>query len=529
MSSRWPLLLFCALVVYLTLFYQLGNLAFLGADEPRYARIAQEMNLRGQYVTPTLNFRPWLEKPPLLFWLEAASFRLFGVQEWSARLPVALLAVWTLGITGVLAFQVAGGRAAVLSSLVLATSGLFFVFGRAASTDMPLVAALSCAMACAYRAGFSRRAVWGAPLGAALGLAVLAKGPVALVLFGAVFILYSLLTQSWGWNWRQCALALLTFMAVAVPWFWKIWSENGFDFVATFWLNHHLARFVTTIHHHWQPFWYYLAVLLVGFFPWVVFLGGSLVRLWENRRRLLEPLWRPHLFWWLWVLVPLVFFSSSQSKLPGYILPVFPPLAAIVGVEWERYLQRDLVSSQVMKRQVLALSLLGMVVAAALAWSFHRYYGSMLVAGFLVVPLVISIAWAGYEFKKRRPLPMFLGLVAGMTLLAALAFWQAAPIVEDYHSARDLCRLSLPWVSEQNPLILYRYFHHTALYYTHYRSTPEALPDVHALEAHLAAHPQLRYRVLTQQDGWNDLQSFFRARLIRHQGNLYLAEIKKKE
>ena len=103
MSQKWLVVLFCGGVVYLTLFYQLGNLSFFGSDEPRYARVGEEMNLRGSYITPTLNFRPWLEKPPLLFWLEAVSFRLFGVHEWSARLPAATLALLSLFIMALLA------------------------------------------------------------------------------------------------------------------------------------------------------------------------------------------------------------------------------------------------------------------------------------------------------------------------------------------------------------------------------------------------------------------------------------------
>ena len=198
MTQKWSVALFCGSVIYLTLFYQLGNLAFLGADEPRYARIGEEMNLRDSYITPTLNFRPWLEKPPLLFWLEAGSFQLFGVHEWSARLPVGIVALLSLLMMALLAFKLAGPRVAILTVLILSTSMLFVAFARAASTDTILVALLSAAMVCGFQATRGVSILWAGSAGVALGLSVLAKGPVAVVLFAGIFGLYFLLEQEIG-------------------------------------------------------------------------------------------------------------------------------------------------------------------------------------------------------------------------------------------------------------------------------------------------------------------------------------------
>ena len=384
--SRWPLFLFCLIVAYLTLFYQLGNLAFVGADEPRYARIGEEMVLRGSYVTPTLNFHPWLEKPPLLFWLEAASFRVLGVHEWAARLPVALLAVLTTLAIGFFSFKLMGWRGAILTTLILTTSGLFFVFARAASTDMPLVAMLTVAMVSAFVATSQKGVLWGAGAGGALALAVLAKGPVAVVLFGGVFLFYCLLIQELPWNWKQSALGVMVFLAVALPWFWKVWLENGSNFVATFWLNHHLARFISDLHHHSEPFWYYLLIVLIGFFPWVFFLASAVTRLWRDRKRMTEEGSRAQLLLWLWVVIPLLFFSLSESKLAGYILPVFPALAVIVALEWDRYLGRDRISSRAMGGQLITLIGCAFLLALALPLGFHFHYRSPATGGLLSLP-----------------------------------------------------------------------------------------------------------------------------------------------
>lgn len=519
---RRLVLLFSAVVIYLTLFYQLGNLHFIGADEPRYARIAEEMNLRGEYVTPTLHFRPWLEKPPLLFWLEAGSFALFGVSEWSARFPVALLALLGILASVWLVYGERRERAALLTGLILATSGLYFLFGRAASTDMPLASLLAAAMASGFRSLRASSVSLAAASGLFLALACLAKGPVAALLFGGTLLFYVLLA---GWrrqNWRACGAGLVVFAAVVTPWFWQVWVENQYAFLATFWINHHLARFVTPIHHHVQPFWYYLPLLLVGFFPWVFSLGSAAIRFYRRR------LWQEgglELFLWIWALLPLIFFSASQSKLPGYILPMIPPLAMLTALEWDRYLTGHLSRYRLLKLQMALLTALALLLSLVLVFGFHFIYRSAVLGLLVGGPLAAGALWAHWEFRKQRMAAAFVSLVAGMALAAALCFWQAAPRIDDYHSAAELSRVAAPWISEQEPLILYRYFHHTAGYYTGYRTTRQALPDLGSLREYLQAHPQASYWILTQKPGWEELRDSTSAELFRQQGNLYLVRL----
>ncbi len=524
MKRPITLLLFAAVAAYLAFFYQLGNFAFLGADEARYARIGEEMNLRDQYVTPTLNFLPWLEKPPLLFWLEASSFHLFGVSEWSARLPVALIALLAVICASSLGYSLAGQRAAVLTFFILCASGLFFVNARAASTDMPLTACFTAAMACGLQASRRTSLLWGAGAGLTLGLAALAKGPVALVLFGAVFVAYFLWIGKLKWSWQQIAVAILTLLACSLPWYWQVWKENGYDFVVTFWLNHHLARFLTTVHHHSQPFWYYPVVTLIGFFPWVFFLGSSIARLWSKRRILSRPESRFELFLWLWVLVPGIFFSFSGSKLPGYILPLLPALALLVALEWDRHLNGDVTTYRIMRFQWPALAATGLVLMLGLVAGFYLAYGSHM-GIVLALPLGVGVFWGMRQFRRRQPQAAFISLVGGMLLFAGLAYWKMLPILDDFHSAREVSLMASSEISAAEPLVLYRYFHHTAQYYTGYQTTQEAIPDLDALGKYSSEHPQTHYYVLTQKAGWKDLKSLPGVRQIHRKGNLMLAEL----
>jgi 4-amino-4-deoxy-L-arabinose transferase-like glycosyltransferase len=517
-------LIYVLAVFYLTLFYQLGNLAFIGADEPRYARIAEEMNLRGNYITPTLEDRPWLEKPPLLFWAEAGSFRVFGVSEWSARLPVALLAGLGAGMTAWLALHLGGPRAGFLAFLIVLTSGMYFVYGRAGSTDMPLVATLTAALVLAFLGSIDRRVWLVALAGAALGLAVLAKGPVALILFGGILFFYCLVRQSYPWSWTQTVAGSAAFLLVGVPWYWLVWLENGPDFVLTFWLNHNLARFLTPIHHHSQPFWYFLPVVLLGAFPWSIFLISSAARLIRTRTRVLRD--SPgEVFLWLWFLIPFLFFSAGDSKLAGYILPVMPAVAILVALEWERVLSLDLLAYRWFKTLFLAMIGLAVPVLVALVFGFYSIYGSLATGAALAFPLATGLGVSLYYFRTGRFLPAFTAVVTGLTLFAAFAFWLAAPVFDKYHSARDVSYAALPLLAQDRPLILYRYFHHSALYYTGYRSTREAIVDRESLRSYFAAHPQEQYLILTQRSGWEDLREGFGARLVSQKGNLYLVQL----
>ena len=329
------LFLSVVLALYVVYFLNLGNMAFLGADEPRYARIGEEMLRTADFVTPTLNSRPWLEKPPLLFWMGALSFGLFGVSEEAARFPVALLGLLAALGCSYLLYRVQGRRAALLGLLILSTSPLFFVYSRAASTDMPLAALLTLSLICAFQAHTTGRLSLALVAGASLGLATLAKGPVALLLGFGVLLGFRVLRSRPFCSALQLTFGLLTLSVVTVPWFWLVWKANGYNFLATFILNHHLARYLTDLHHHAQPFWFFLPVVLLGSFPWVVFLGSSILRVWRRPDSLFSENSGLLLYLWLWVLVPFLFFSFSESKLAGYILPAVPPLSMLVALEWD--------------------------------------------------------------------------------------------------------------------------------------------------------------------------------------------------
>jgi 4-amino-4-deoxy-L-arabinose transferase-like glycosyltransferase len=299
----------------------------LGADEPRYAQVAREMLERHDWVTPVLYGHAWLEKPVLYYWQGMIAYAVFGVHDWSARLPSAVDA--TAMIAAVyLFFRRFRPGAQLDAALVTASAAAVIGFARAAATDMPLAATFTIAML-AWMAWFEAgRKLDMALFYIFLALAILAKGPVAIVLAAAVIVVFGLLLGDLLPVWRTLWVpGLLLFCAVCLPWYVLVQLRNP-QFFRAFFLQQNLARFATNLYRHQQPFWYYAPVLLLSLLPWVVFAVAAAVHVardhWSARKLRAAPPAPLALFLLTWGVLPVVFFSLSQSKLPGYILPAVP-------------------------------------------------------------------------------------------------------------------------------------------------------------------------------------------------------------
>ena len=375
-------LLWLALILstlYLCYFHNLGALGLVGPDEPRYAWIARDMQETGDYITPRLYGKPWFEKPPLYYWSAALSFKLFGVSETSARLPSAICALLATLALAWLALRLYGPETARWLLLLLPTTVGMIGFSHAAATDMPFAAMLTIAMVFAagivcivdpqgfaiYTPKFSfyknTRAAGLISLsffGFFLGLAVLAKGPAAIILSGGAVLLWAAFTKRWR-DASRCLhpVAITSFCLTALPWYILCARRNP-DFFRVFIIEHNFNRFLTPQFQHIQPFWYYLPVLLLAVFPWTILL---LVRIYSSyRKSLRERLASPSdLFFVCWSIFPLIFFSISKSKLPGYILPSIP----IFGL----FLARGVASVQISSRRSAAISSFATAIACGVA------------------------------------------------------------------------------------------------------------------------------------------------------------------
>lgn len=331
---RWGIAAACCALGWVTLFAGLGGFGLIGPDEPRYAAVAAAMARTGDWITPHLWGAVWLEKPVLYYWLASLSDRLHAAATAaSSRLPNALLAAGMLLALFFFLRRERCARAGSLAVIIGLTSVFVFAFARAATTDMTLTAPFAAGMMCLYLWLRSERQRWLNLAALAFALAVLAKGPVALVLGALALAGFAALTGRWK---LFPALfrprAVILFFAVAAPWYIACELRNP-GFFRAFFLRQNLERMATNLYQHPQPFWFYLPVILLAVFPWTGWLGLVAASDWKRR---------DELRWFLlcWLGAPLVFFSLSASKLPGYILPAAPAAVALIAVgaedRWSR-------------------------------------------------------------------------------------------------------------------------------------------------------------------------------------------------
>ncbi len=326
-------------------FFGLGSFGLVGADEPRYAQIGREMLARHDWIVPTLNGTPWLEKPVLLYWQEMASYKFFGVQDWAARVPSARFAL--LMVLAVFFFMRRFRPGSELdAALITASSAGMIGFARGASTDMQLSAPFCVAMLAWWTWHETGKKLWLSAFYVLLGVGALAKGPISPAMAVLIVAAYAAMRRDVKIFVRTLWLpGFALFFAVVLPWYISIQSKVP-AFLRVFFLEHNLERFGTNLYQHSQPFWYYIPVFILATVPWVVFTIPALYEtaraFWRNFGKDPEDLaatperdWLS-LFLTLWTLIPILFFSFSRSKLPGYILPAIPAATMLTAAYLHR-------------------------------------------------------------------------------------------------------------------------------------------------------------------------------------------------
>ena len=343
-------------------FFGLAYFGLVGADEPRYAQVAREMLARHDWITPTLGGKAWLEKPPLYYWQAMLAYSIFGVSEWAARLPSAFDA--TLMVIAVYLFLKRFRPGFHLDGALMTASAAGVIgFARAASTDMPLAAMFTIALLAWYAWFESESRAYLALSYFFLALGMLAKGPVAPALAAVIVVLFAVAKKDLGLLGRTLWVpGILLFAAVASPWYVAAQIKNP-EFFRVFILEHNFARFGTNLYHHAQPFWYYGPVVLLILLPWTIFVIAALaetLRVWSTERsRMSGSEDALNVFLLIWLAVPVLFFSVSQSKLPGYILPALPAGTLLLA----EYVRRRTSAGE---RTSAALVVMHSVLAAAL-------------------------------------------------------------------------------------------------------------------------------------------------------------------
>ncbi len=428
-------------------------LAFIGQrplanpDEGRYTEIAREMALSGDYVTPRLNGVKYFEKPPLVYWLSALTFKAFGVSQFTARLWIALFAVMGTVLTYYAASSIYGRAAGLWSAIVLATSIIYYVLAQTILLDMAVSVMISGALfsfllGVREPRGGKRRGIFMAHY-AFMALATLCKGLIGFLIPGAVMFLWLLLLGKWR-NLRPFypVSGIVLFLLIALPWHVLAGMANhspvrALDFTWFYFVHEHFERFTTTVHRRYEPWWFFLPFLIGGLFPWVVFAWQAVLRSlrggWQARKEHADA-W----FLVIWIVFVVGFFSASQSKLIPYILPVIPACAVLIG----RYVAecRDAAMEKGFSRGAWVFTILAGVLGLAvlfvtsvnaldelsLHFPFARWLASLV--------LLAGAAFTAFALLRRESRPA----IHGMAVTVALLFAGMASLGSAVHGGSTL-------------------------------------------------------------------------------------------
>jgi 4-amino-4-deoxy-L-arabinose transferase-like glycosyltransferase len=336
-------LVHCLILVAVTGLLTLPNLdrtSLWDMDEGVNAECTREMREAGTVVVPTFNWQLRTAKPILTYWLQRPAFDLFGVSEWSARLPSALLGIGTVLLTYALGRRMFDPLTGLLAGVALASAIQFCILSHAATPDAPLIFCTTLTFYLVWVGHLTGGRWWFVPAGVASGLAVLSKGPIGLALPGLVVLAYFL----WNREWRRLLdrnllWGVLAFAAVALPWYVLVTAETKGEYIKKFIGHDNVSRFTTPMEGHKGPPVYYVGALLVLFAPWSCFLGLTLWYAVKGARRQSPPAaagglsteQRAYRFLLCWFLAYLVFFSAAATKLPNYIGPLYPAVALMTA------------------------------------------------------------------------------------------------------------------------------------------------------------------------------------------------------
>ena len=460
--DRWLPWLLCAFV-FAVLLYELGAAALFDPDEGRNSEKAREILALNDWITPHENFHAVLDKPIFFYWLIALSYKLFGISEWAARLPSALAAFGCLALVFFFTRERWGRWTALWSTLILLTSIEFFGLARIVIFDMSLTFFLTLALCAFYEAAHTedarRRLIICLVMYAAFGAGTLLKGLIGLVVPGMVVFFYLLLGKRWAILKRIYLVpGALVFLGMVLPWYLQAEARNA-GYLRYYLWDEHFGRFASGMFERGGPWYYFFPVVLVGFLPWSFLLPFVARKYWKNK------LDDKTLFLILWVSLPFIFFSVSKSKLPHYILPIFPALAMLTATALVS-LYRDTES-----KIRLALSLAWLTQSLAVLYLivgsvFPMILFDQIRAGVSRMPhflwvcgaaLVLVLAYFGLSNDQRRLKTqgqLFIAHVLGLFLFLAFSV-EIMILISPDRSAKPVAEMAVPHINASTQLVFY--------------------------------------------------------------------------
>ena len=491
MLRRYSIPVGIAVLSIFIFFYNLGSAGLFDVDEAVYAEATREMIVTGDWITPQYNFTNRYDKPVFFYWLMASAYKVFGVTEFAARFWSAMFGVALTLMCYYLLRWIGYPTWGAITSLIFATSLEVIVLSHASITDMTLTFFITSSLFCFFL-GYTcnsrdtslkevspvtvsgRWWYWGFYLSTAL--AVLTKGPVGVALPAVIIFIFLILRGQLIQTLKNMHLisGAIIFLAVALPWYViEIWI-NGWEYIDAFFIKHNVTRFTGVVSGHKGPVYYFIPVILLAFFPWSAFLPQAIYNYFPRLKQkgYIESKDSVILFSVIWFLVIFIFFSISRTKLPGYIAPLAPALAIMVGRLWDGYLnpEGEYSGRGALKYSFIFLIIIGIVIAAGsgflttflndsdtmlkqfqepVNWGRGFYYISAVIASGLF--LFILALW-----QHQRKIA--LGIMSGMVIVVScLLFSYVIPIADKYlqSTLRDYSRIAANQMGTTDNLVVY--------------------------------------------------------------------------
>ncbi len=406
-------ILWVILVAGVAFFWHLGNFSLIDETEPLFAEASRQMYVTGDWITPYFNGETRFDKPALIYWCQAIAYMIFGVNEWAVRLPSAIAA---LGLVGLAFYTLYSHQVkkedlegvyhasrrwltAGLGAAVIALNPEMIAWGRVGVSDMLLTGCMASALLCFFQgyvepAESSIKARWYCAFYILIGLAILTKGPVGIVLPGFILFLFLLYLGNFWQVVREIRLlrGMLVIGVVSIPWYILVTWRNGWNFIDSFFGLHNVERFTDVVNGHSAPWYFYFAVVAVGFAPYSVFLPAAMVRLkfWKRKSWIsTERSQQLGLFAFCWFVGIFSFFTIAVTKLPSYVLPLMPAAGILIALLWN-----DLILKTGTKKVQTASSSSSLLPPALLSSPL------MQASGWLNVLLISAIGFAFFRITK---------------------------------------------------------------------------------------------------------------------------------
>jgi 4-amino-4-deoxy-L-arabinose transferase-like glycosyltransferase len=452
------------------MFAFLGTHPLLDPDEPVYAETAREMLQFQDFVSPRIYGDFWYDKPPLYYWLVAAAFKVFGFGEFAARFPSAFFAVSGAVLVYLSGRKLFNERAGLLASLILVTSLEYFYLGNAAVTDMTLTFFLTAALL-----SFLHRRYY--LLYGCAAAAVVTKGPVAIFFCSVIIILYLVVTGNLKMMTKmKLASGSILFAAIALPWYAVMYSLHGMAFIDTFLGFHNVTRFLQPEHASGAIWYYYIPVLILGFFPWSAFLVQAFFTGLKEKGEYHNTC----VFLAIWASVIFLFFSISQTKLVSYILPMYPPLALAVGYYFDKVWTEK--RYWALKYSASVFGILALFLTAGLFYAGTAVTAELMpsvkVMAVLLLLLTIFTLFQSFRHNFRA---VFITHTLGMAALLAFLMTQALPMITPALSVKSFVSEFNQHYDGQAPVYVAKFYRPGFAYYSGKAGTelnPEELAAV---------------------------------------------------